>query len=113
MSSVSKHVAERLQLEAQLQQAQKLDGIWPPGRRCGARFQQPDHDNLPDMRRWRWMNFQPMTRCARRCTEIVKAAMHGGSLTRQLLAFSRRQISQPRDIAMNVWSAISRKCSGA
>ncbi len=33
--------------------------------------------------------------------EIVKAAMHGGSLTRQLLAFSRRQISQPRDIAMN------------
>ena len=88
------------QLEAQLLQAQKLDGI---GRLAGgvahdfnnlitiiAGYAQMALDELPGE--------DPLREAM---AEIVKAAMHGGSLTRQLLAFSRRQISQPRDIAMN------------
>ena len=97
---VSKHVGERLQLEAQLQQAQKLDGI---GRLAGGvahdfnnlitiivGYGQMALDELPGN--------DPLREAIE---EIVKAAMHGGCLTRQLLAFSRRQISEPRDIAMN------------
>ena len=97
---VAKHLAERIQLEAQLQQAQKLDGI---GRLAGgvahdfnnlitviAGYAQMALDELPAE--------DPLREAM---SEIVKAAMHGGSLTRQLLAFSRRQISQPRDIQMN------------
>ena len=97
---VSTHVAERLQLEAQLQQAQKLDGI---GRLAGgvahdfnnlitviAGYAQMALDELPAQ--------DPLRESM---AEIVKAALHGGSLTRQLLAFSRRQISQPRDIEIN------------
>ena len=47
------------------------------------------------------MNFAAEDPLREAMAEIVKAAMHGGSLTRQFLAFSRRQISQPRDIQMN------------
>jgi two-component system cell cycle sensor histidine kinase/response regulator CckA len=97
---VAKHLAERLQLEAQLLQAQKLDGI---GRLAGgvahdfnnlitviAGYAQLALDELPDD--------DPLRDAM---AEIVRAAMHGGNLTRQLLAFSRRQISQPRDVKMN------------
>jgi two-component system, cell cycle sensor histidine kinase and response regulator CckA len=96
----SAQTLDRSHLEAQLLQAQKLEGI---GRLAGGvahdfnnlitiilGYAQMALDELPEQ--------DPLREAM---DEIVKAAMHGGSLTRQLLAFSRRQITQPRDIAMN------------
>jgi two-component system, cell cycle sensor histidine kinase and response regulator CckA len=96
----AKQSTDRINLEAQLHQAQKLQGI---GRLAGGvahdfnnlitiilGYAQMALDELPAQ--------DPLREAM---AEIVKAALHGGSLTRQLLAFSRRQISQPRDIAMN------------
>jgi two-component system cell cycle sensor histidine kinase/response regulator CckA len=100
LEHASKQTTDRSRLEPQLLQAQKLEGI---GRLAGGvahdfnnlitiilGYAQMALDELPQQ--------DPLREAM---DEIVKAAMHGGSLTRQLLAFSRRQTTQPRDIAMN------------
>ncbi len=99
---VSQHdVSERKELEEQLRQAQKMEAV---GRLAGGvahdfnnlltaimgygeilkRKLGPDHFALDDM------------------SEILKAADRAASLTRQLLAFSRQQVLEPRILDLNV-----------
>ena len=96
----SKQTADRVHLEAQLRHAQKLEGI---GRLAGGVAH--DFNNLITIilgyAQVVLEELPPRDPLREVMAEIVKAATHGGSLTRQLLAFSRRQVSQPRDIAMN------------
>jgi two-component system cell cycle sensor histidine kinase/response regulator CckA len=87
-------------LEAQLLQAQKLESI---GRLAGGIAH--DFNNLLSaiigFGEILKLDLPPDNHCSSYVGEILKAADRGATLTKQLLAFSRRQILQPRVLNLN------------
>jgi len=95
---VAHDITEQKELEAQLQQSQKMDAI---GRLAGGVAH--DFNNLLGViigYGERLLRRLP-TPERREISEVLKAAEHAASLTRQLLAFSRRQVLQPRVLDLN------------
>jgi PAS domain S-box-containing protein len=93
-------VTEKLSLEAQLIQAQKLESV---GRLAGGVAH--DFNNIlgvimgsAELCRKR---IADDPRLHKNLDNILKAAERGSGLTRQLLAFSRRQVLQPRILDLN------------
>jgi PAS domain S-box-containing protein len=89
----------REELEAQLRQSQKMEAV---GQLAGGIAH--DFNNLMtvvlgqlELIRKRWAD----PRLAERLDEIDKAGQRAATLTRQLLAFSRRQMLQPRVVDLN------------
>jgi PAS domain S-box-containing protein len=98
--SVTRDVTQRRRLEEQLAQSQKLEAV---GRLAGGIAH--DFNNLltgilgySDLLRAGLAEDDPLRADA---DEVKKAAERAASLTRQLLAFSRRQVLQPRVIDLN------------
>src|SRR4029077_19746530 len=97
--SVTHDVAERKQLEQQLRQAQRMDAV---GRLAGGVAH--DFNNMLGVIR----GYSELLR-SRMCDEVAqeqieeikKASDRAASLTRQLLAFSRRQVLQPASLDLN------------
>src|SRR6516225_6759247 len=94
-------ITERLRLEAQLRQAHKLEGL---GRLAGGVAH--DFNNLltvingySDLTLKGLAFDDPLYP---QVQEINKAAQRGASLTKQLLAFSRKQVTKPKSIDLNV-----------
>jgi PAS domain S-box-containing protein len=93
-------ISQRKQLEEQLLQAQKMDAV---GRLAGG-IAHDFNNMLTVIEGYTRMILDdlspvdPLRDCAE---EIHRAAQRAGSLTNQLLAFSRRQIIQPRVISVN------------
>ena len=93
-------VSEKKRLEAQLMQAQKMEAV---GRLAGGVAH--DFNNLlgvitgySDLL---LKDLGPQHAGSKRVEEIQKAAERGAALTRQLLAFSRKQVLQPRILDIN------------
>jgi two-component system cell cycle sensor histidine kinase/response regulator CckA len=94
-------VTERRLLEEQFRQAQKMDAV---GRLAGGVAH--DFNNVLNV----ILGYAELTlrtmeegdRRRRNLTEIRKAGDHAASLTRQLLAFGRGQVLQPRVLDLNV-----------
>ncbi len=96
----SRAEAERNRLQEQLQQAMKMEAI---GRLAGGVAH--DFNNLltsikgnVELAR---MQMTPCDPVEQHLAEVVKAADSAAALTRQLLAFSRRQIIEPRVLNLN------------
>ena len=93
-------VTERRKLEEQLRASQKLEGI---GRLAGGIAH--DFNNLLGIILGHGEMAQPMLPPEHpaqvRLEQILEAARRAADLTRQLLAFSRRQVLQPRVIEIN------------
>ena len=93
-------VTERRQLEDQLRQSQKMEAV---GQLAGGVAH--DFNNLLGVitgySELALREIDPEHRARRRVEEIRKAAERAAALTRQLLAFSRKQILQPRVLAVN------------
>jgi signal transduction histidine kinase/ActR/RegA family two-component response regulator len=93
-------ITERKQLEGQLRQAQKMEAV---GRLAGGIAH--DFNNLlnvitgyGEMLSDHFAAGDPMTA---RVDQIKKAAQRAAALTRQLLAFSRKQVIEPRVLDLN------------
>ncbi len=99
--SVGQDITERTHLESQLRQAQKMEAV---GRLAGGvahdfntllgsifGYSEMVLDRLPEDHPQR-----------RAIEQIHRGAERGAALTRQLLAFSRRQVLQPRLIDLNI-----------
>jgi PAS domain S-box-containing protein len=98
--SVNRDVTERRLLEAQLQQAQKMEAV---GRLAGG-IAHDFNNMLTAVKGYVEFLLQDLDRSDPRRTdvlEIAKAADRAASLTRQLLAFSRKQVLQPRPLDLN------------
>ena len=97
---VEERTAERKDLEEQLAQAQKLEAV---GRLAGGIAH--DFNNLLTAiigyAQISLDRLQPNEALRRNIVEIKKAGDRAASLTRQLLAFSRKQVLQPRVIDLN------------
>jgi len=93
-------ITDRRQLELQLQQAQKMEAL---GRLAGGVAH--DFNNLLMVIRGTCelivLRHNPDEALATRVQVITRAADQGAQLTRQLLAFSRRQILQPTELLIN------------
>ncbi len=98
--SVSRDVTERKRLEAQLQQAQKMEAV---GRLAGG-IAHDFNNMLTAVKAYSEFLLEDLDHADARRTdvqEIAKAADRAASLTRQLLAFSRKQVLQPRPLDLN------------
>jgi two-component system, cell cycle sensor histidine kinase and response regulator CckA len=97
---VSRDITERRQLEAQLVQAQKLEAI---GQLAGGLAH--DFNNLlvviSGCAELASAELAPTNSVQIELNEIQKAAMRAADLTRQLLTFARRQISEPEPLSLN------------
>ena len=100
VQGIARDVTERKQLEVQLRQSQKLEAV---GQLAGGVAH--DFNNLltvilgaSEMVLRRMDRSDPFYR---NVEEIKKAGEHASSLTRQLLAFSRKQVLQPKVIDLN------------
>jgi two-component system cell cycle sensor histidine kinase/response regulator CckA len=100
VAGIAEDVTEKRQLELQLRQSQKMDSI---GQLAGGVAH--DFNNiltiilghaslLPSMR-------GTTPEAAESAREIIDGAQRAANLTRQLLAFSRKQVMQPRDLNLN------------
>ncbi len=93
-------ISERKQLEEQLRQSQRIEAV---GRLAGGVAH--DFNNLltiitgySDLLLTKMPEFEPLRR---NVEEIKKASGRAASLTNQLLAFSRRQVLQPKIVDLN------------
>lgn len=100
VQGIARDVTERTQLEAQLRQSQKLEAV---GQLAGGVAH--DFNNLltviggySDLILRRLPEDSPLLASA---AEIKKAGDRAATLTRQLLAFSRKQILQPKVLDLN------------
>jgi len=98
--TIAMDITERKRLEEELRHAQKMEGV---GRLAGGVAH--DFNNLLMVIRGRTellLQQVPSTGRVYRELEVVHhAAERGGRLTQQLLAFSRRQVLQPRVLDLN------------
>ena len=101
--AVVEDITERMHLEEQLRQSQKMEAV---GRLAGGVAH--DFNNLLDGHRRLRTQFAlrrarpPATALARATSRRSRrAAERAAALTRQLLAFSRRQVLQPRVLDLN------------
>jgi two-component system cell cycle sensor histidine kinase/response regulator CckA len=98
--SVSRDVIDRRRLEAQLQQAQKMEAV---GRLAGG-IAHDFNNMLTAVKAYTEFLLEDIDQTDPRRTdvqEIAKSADRAASLTRQLLAFSRKQVLQPRPLDLN------------
>ncbi len=100
VQGIARDVTERRQLEEQLRQSQKIEAI---GRLAGGIAH--DFNNLltaitgySDLTLRQLQSESPLRR---NIEEIKKAGDRAASLTRQLLAFSRKQVLQPKVLDLN------------
>jgi nitrogen-specific signal transduction histidine kinase/CheY-like chemotaxis protein len=97
---VAQDISERRQLELQLRQAQKMEAV---GRLAGGVAH--DFNNLLMVIKGHTellLNvLPPAEQVARKIEQIDRSADRASALTRQLLAFSRRQVLQPQIINLN------------
>jgi PAS domain S-box-containing protein len=100
LTAIIRDVTERKQLEEQFRQAQKMESV---GRLAGGVAH--DFNNLlaviaghADLLE---VELGPEHPLRRRIDVIQKAATHAADLTKQLLAFSRRQVLAPRILDLN------------
>ena len=100
IESIAENVSERRLLEDQLRQAQKMEAV---GRLAGGVAH--DFNNLlmvitgyGELLRDRLQASDPSVK---NLDEILKASERAAALTRQLLAFSRRQVLEPRVLSLN------------
>ena len=100
MLAVTIDVTRRNQLEAQLLQAQKMEAV---GMLAGGIAH--DFNNLLTIitgySQCCWRRCRRRTATARAVEQIMKAGERAAALTRQLLAFSRRQMMQPKVLDLN------------
>jgi len=93
-------ITERKELEAQLRQAQKMEAV---GQLAGGIAH--DFNNLLMVIQGNAEvmldSISPSDAVSQNAQQIKKAAEHAASLTRQLLAFSRRQMLQPKVLDLN------------
>ncbi len=99
--TLQRNDSERKQLEEQLRQSQKMEAL---GQLAGGVAH--DFNNLLTIIKGHsdllldWLKTSEASH--RSCQQIHKAADRAASLTRQLLAFSRKQVLQPRVLDLNV-----------
>ncbi len=100
VSARKKAEEEKAKLREQLQQAQKMESV---GRLAGGVAH--DFNNklgvILGYAEIAMSRLDPGDEAARELQEIMKAARHSAELTRQLLAFARRQTIAPRRIDLN------------
>jgi len=99
MSGLVRDITERTQLEIELRQSQKMEGI---GQLAGGIAH--DFNNLLTIIQGNsdlaLDELDPSSPSHADICEIKRAAMSAAALTKQLLAFGRRQVLQPRPIAL-------------
>ncbi len=107
-STLQKNETQRQQLENQLRQSQKMDAL---GRLAGGVAH--DFNNLLTIIKGHsdllLERLKPADSLHQSCRQIVKAADRAASLTRQLLAFCRMQLLQPKVLDLN--TVVSEMCS--
>ena len=100
IDGIARDVTERINLESQLRQSQKLEGV---GQLAGGIAH--DFNNLLTVILGRSQMLQKKlgeTSPLQRDVDLIhKTAERAASLTRQLLAFSRKQLLQPRVVDLN------------
>jgi PAS domain S-box-containing protein len=100
VQGIARDVTRRKELEAQLQQAQKMEAVGQLA--AGVAH---DFNNLLTVILGNCCTSEPLVEHQREVRdsldEIQAAAMRAAALTRQLLIFSRRQIVEPRVLSLN------------